>query len=234
MQFKEMLEKGLDDCFLYSEQNLRCLANDQIWKGSGGKDDPFIIENANVLGQVILIKNSNLGLSFQNCNFDQVVFESCQNIWFYNCTFRKLSLKKSKDFSFDSCYISNLSFSKSKRVCFKGTFIIDVSLNRRNKDIIFEDCQINDNFLDSIESKIYRKYDSKIRDTAPSYIFIFSSFVFYRIFYTIYILNSIDIINVLLIGCLILVIIAFTWFLIFRSRGKKKPSKIVILQNEKN
>ncbi|MFX1325837.1 MAG: hypothetical protein ACFE8N_12865 [Promethearchaeota archaeon] len=233
MQIKEAVDNGLEDCFLYSEQNLRSLASEQIWKGSGVNHDPFIIENANVLGQVILIKNSTLVLSFKNCNFNQVVFDVCENITLYNCTFRKLGLRRCEDFTFDSCYISNLSFSKSKRTSFKDSLIIDVSSNHKNKDIIFEDCQINDIFLDSIERKVYKKCDSKIKETAPSYIFIISSFVFYRFFYTIYILNSIDIINVLLIGGLILAIIVFTWFLIYRSRGKKKPSKIVVLQNEK-
>ena len=126
------------------------------------------------------------------------------------------------------------SFSKTKKVNFKESLIIDVSLNRKNKDIIFEDCQMNDIFLDSIESKIYSKCYSRIKETAPSYILIFSSFVFYRIFYTIYILNSGDIINLLLIVGLILGITIFAWFLIYEYLGKKRPSKIIIIQNDNN
>ncbi|MHA2390522.1 MAG: hypothetical protein ACXAEX_01005 [Promethearchaeota archaeon] len=234
MQLEEGIENGIDNCFLYSEQHLKTLAEDQIWKGKGVDDDPFIIENANVLGQTILIKKSTLVLSFKNCNFDHVLFEVCENVSMHNCTFRKLSLKRCKEFEFKSCYISDMSFSKTRKIYFKNSLIIDVSMNRKNKDIIFEDCQINDIFLDSIESKIYNKYHSKIKETAPSYIIIFSSFVFYRIFYTIYILNSLDLINMLLIMGVVLGIVTFVWFLIYDYFGKKKPSKITILHNDIN
>ena len=114
MQLEEPIENGLDEGFLYSEQHLRTLAYDQIWKGKGVEHDPFIIENANVLGQTIFIKKSALALSFKNCNFDQVLFETCENVSMHNCTFRKLSLKRCKEFEFDSCYISD-KFLENKK-----------------------------------------------------------------------------------------------------------------------
>jgi len=129
----------------YSENHLRNLAEMQLWKGNGLQHNPFIVENANILGQTILVKSSTIHFSFVNCHFEYVKFEECQNITLKDCSFEKLVLKGCKNFKFDSCYISKLSSTKVNQICFKHSIIVDILSNRKFKNIIFEDCQINDN-----------------------------------------------------------------------------------------
>ncbi|TKJ19519.1 MAG: hypothetical protein CEE43_15280 [Promethearchaeota archaeon Loki_b32] len=95
----------LNDIFFYSEQRLQRLAHDQIWKGKGTESDPFVIKNANILGQAILINNSSLYISFVNCNFDQAQFEGCHNILLKDCTFGKLVLSRCKSFKINTCFV---------------------------------------------------------------------------------------------------------------------------------
>ena len=147
---ENVIEDGIVNITLYSEETLKNLAYQQIWKGNGTKTDPFIIKNSNILGQEIIIKNSSLFLSFFNCNFDHVIFERSSNISLKHCTFNKLEVIKCSQFEITSSYISDLSMSKITDFQFKKSSIIEVSTRSKILEIIFEDCDINDNFLDSI------------------------------------------------------------------------------------
>lgn len=131
----------INDIIFYSEKGLQHLAHDQIWKGTGTNTDPFIIKNANILGQAILIKNSSLYISFINCNFNHVQFEGCSNILLKDCTFGKLVLSKSRSFEINTSYISNIELTRINQITFKENFIIDMSIKfKRIKNIILKDC----------------------------------------------------------------------------------------------
>lgn len=230
---EKLIEERFDDILSYSEQRLQNLAHEQIWKGKGTKLYPFIIENANILGQAIIINNSSLYISFINCNFIHAQFEGCQNIILKNCTFGKLVLSTCESFKIDSNCITDLIVSRTKRILLINSVIIDVTIKSRIKNIIFEDCQINDDFQDSILRKIYKRHYSKIKGELLSYILIFSAFVFYRIFYTYYIYDSSDIINLILMIGLIFNILIFIWYSLYsKYLVKKKHPKITIIHNK--
>jgi len=226
------IDYRLEDLILYSEQQIKNLAHEQIWAGKGTETNPFVIQNANILGQTFLIKRSTLYISFVNCNFDYILLEACQNISLINCSFMKLSIKRCSKFKIESCFVSDLNLLKVKEIYFKNSVIINISSKLRIKAILFEDCQMNDAFLDSIERKKYdRQYKIKqIKEGIPSYILIFSAFVFYRLFYTYYILKSSDFINMLLIITLMFTIGVFFWILLYEYLLKNKPPKIIILK----
>lgn len=230
---EQRAEERFEEMLSYSEQRLECLAHDQIWKGKGTELDPFIIENANILGHSILITETSLFISFINCNFDHAQFEGCQNIILKNCAVRKLVLSRCERFGIDSSYISNLDISRTNRIYFRDSIIIDFTTQYKINNITFEDCQINDKFQDSVLRKIYKRHYSRIKGELISSILIFSAIVFYRVFYTYYIFNSSDIINLILIIGLIFTILTFIWYSLYsKYLIKKKHRKISILNNK--
>ncbi len=194
----------LNDIIFYSEQRLQQIAHDQIWNGKGTESDPFVIKNANILGQAILIKNSALYISFINCNFDRAEFEGCRNILLKDCTFEKLVLNKSKSFAINTSYISDIELSRIKQITFKKSIIIDMSTKfKRIKNIILEDCQINNDFLNYILNNDNRGFYPKIKEIIQSFMIMFGYFIFYRLFWRTYDLEYSDIVNLLLIFGLI-------------------------------
>jgi hypothetical protein len=200
----------LNDIIFYSEQGLQNLADDQIWKGKGTENDPFVIENANILGQAFSIKSCSLHISFIDCNFDNAQFDSCKNIVLKNCTFETLSLKKSMNFKINNCFITDLKLSKIKEINFSKTVIIGVSTKFRIKKIIFEDCQINNEFINYILRKQLSGFYSKIKEIMGFYIIILLLFVFYRLFWTPYELTYSDVRSLFVIASVIIALLAIS------------------------
>ncbi|UCD00588.1 MAG: hypothetical protein JSV23_06775 [Promethearchaeota archaeon] len=229
---QKLSEERFNDLLLYSEQRLQHLAHVQIWKGNGTESDPFIVGNANILGQAILLKNSSLHISFINCNFDHAQFEGCQNILLDNCTFGKLVLRKCKKFKIDKSYMTDLSFSRTKDVLFKNSIILNVSTKFRIKQIFLKGCQINNSFLDYILKKNCSGLYSKIKEFITSIIIILCIFNSYRLIFLYYFLNSSEIINLLsFIGIIIALVIFLLLSLLYESIVKKKHPKIKILSS---
>ncbi|MFW9970294.1 MAG: hypothetical protein ACFFDF_08850 [Candidatus Odinarchaeota archaeon] len=226
-------EESLNNSELYSERRLQHLAHDQIWKGKGIETDPFLVENANILGQAFLIKKSSLHISFVNCNFEHAQFESCKNILLKHCTFKTLLLHKSEKFNISNCYISNLKFSRTNEVNFRNCIISDVSQKFRIKRLIFERCQINNQFLEDILKKQNSGFYSKIKDIIGSYIIIMLLFMFYRLFWTPYDLNNSDLNILLLMSSIIIVSLLVLSFLSFCEYLTKKKRPRIIISDEK-
>ncbi|MFX0042969.1 MAG: hypothetical protein ACFE8L_08665 [Candidatus Hodarchaeota archaeon] len=225
---KKLTKEDLEYISSYTEQRLQSLANEQIWKGTGTELDPFIVKNANILGQAILLNKTCLYISFINCNFDRVQFEGCQNILLKNCTFKKLVLNKCKKFQIDDSFINELSFSKTKHISFKNSIVLNVSKKYRIKSIVFKDCQINNSFLDFILKKSNSGLYSNTKETVTSIIIIFVSLILFRLF----ILESTELGNLILyivVTLLLLIFLLFSFFHEFKLR-KKRP-KIKILDN---
>ncbi len=223
----------LNDIIFYSEQGLQNLAHDQIWKGKGTETDPFVIENANILGQAFLIRNSSLYISFINCNFDNAQFETCKNIMLKNCTFEILSLSKSRKFEINNCFVTDLKLSRTKETNLKKSVIIDVSTKFRIKNIIFEDCQISNEFLNYILRKQLSGFYSKIKEIMGFYIIILILFIFYRLLWTPYELNYSDIKGLLLIAGLIIVLLIISILSsISEYLIKKKLPKIIVSEEK--
>ncbi|MFX0005810.1 MAG: hypothetical protein ACFFAV_03675 [Candidatus Hermodarchaeota archaeon] len=200
----------LNDIIFYSEQGLQNLAHDQIWKGKGTEKDPFVIENANILGQTFSIKKCSLYISFIKCNFDHTQFDSCKNITLQNCTFETLSLKHSMKIEINNCFISDLKVSHIKQINFCNTVIMGVSTKSRIKNIIFKDCQINNEFINYILKKQLSGFYSKIKEIMGFYIIILLLFVFYRLFWTPYKLTYSDIGSLFIIGSVIIVLLVIS------------------------
>ena len=224
------IEEKFDEILSYSEQRLQCLAHDQIWKGKGTELDPFVVENANILGQAILLRKSSLCISFINCNFNHAQFEGCQNILLKNCTFSKLILKKCKKFKIEKNFITDLSFSRIRDIVFKESIILNVSTKFRIKNTVFNNCQINNDFLDYILKKRRSGFYSKIKEIVTASIIILSFTIFYRFLFMCYVLNSSEIINLILfIGIIITLLTFYLFSLLYEYGVKKKHPKIKIL-----
>jgi len=224
----------INDISFYSEQGLQQIAHDQIWNGKGTESDPFIIQNANILGQAILIKNSSLYISFINCNFNHAQFEGCCNILLKDCTFEKLVLRRSKNFKINTSYISDIELSRTKQITFKKSIIINISTKfKRIKNITLEDCQINNDFLNYILNNNNRGFYPKIKEIIQSIIILFIYLIFYRLYWRTYDLESSDIVNVLLIFGLTVFLLLFLLFSFFcHCLVKRKNPKLLISANK--
>ncbi|MFX1479666.1 MAG: hypothetical protein ACFFCI_16205 [Promethearchaeota archaeon] len=225
-----MTEESIDYIVSYSEQRLQNLAHEQIWKGQGTETNPFVVKNANILGQAIMLNKTLLHISLINCNFDHAQFEGCQNILLKNCTFKKLVLNKCNNFRFDESFITDLSLSKSKHISFENTIVFNVSTNSRIKDIVFIDCQLNNDFLDYILRKNSRGLYSKTKEIVSSVIIILIFFIFHRLIFLLFILNPSEIINLLLF--IVVTILLLTFLLLsflYEYLIKKKHPNIKIM-----
>lgn len=229
---KKLTEDNLKYISSYSEQRLQSLANEQIWKGKGTELDPFIVKNANILGQAFLLNKTALYVSFINCNFDQVHFKGCQNILLKNCTFKKLVLYKCKKFQIDDSFITDLCFSKTKHISFKNSIIFNVSKKYRIKSIVFKDCRINNSFLDYILKKSNSGLYSETKEIIISMIIIFIFLILCELIFMYFIINSPELgILILHIGITLLLLIFLLFSFFHEYKLKKKRPKIKILDN---
>ncbi|MFX1419735.1 MAG: hypothetical protein ACFE9N_12510 [Promethearchaeota archaeon] len=227
---EKLTEERFDDLLSYTEQRLQSLAHDQIWKGKGTESDPFIVQNANILGQAILLNKSSLFLSFINCNFNHAQFERCKNILFENCTFSKLVLKKCKKFNIERSFITDLNFSRIRDISFKKSIIFKVSTKFRIKNAVFDDCQINNDFLDYVLKKSMSGFYSKIKEIVSAFIIILSFTIFYRFIFMFSVFNSFELMNLLLFFGIVIVLLTFLLFsLIYEYGIRKRHPRIKIL-----
>ena len=227
---EELIEENVDSLSSYTEQRLQSIAHDQIWKGKGTEKDPFIVQNANILGQAITLTKSSLYLSFINCNFNHAQFEDCKNIFLKNCTFNNLILKKCMKFKIENSFITNLSFSRIKFIEFIKSIIFNVFSKFRIKNTVFKDCQINNDFLDYILKKSNSGFYSKIKEIITAFIIILSLTLFYRSFFMFYVFNYSEIANILLYFIIIIALVAILLFsLLYEYLVIKKHPKIKIL-----
>ncbi|MFX0081555.1 MAG: hypothetical protein ACFE94_07375 [Candidatus Hodarchaeota archaeon] len=231
---EKLTEERFEYLLSYSEERLQSLAHEQIWKGKGTKFDPFVVKNANILGQAILLNKTFSHLSFFNCNFDFAQFEGCQNILLKNCTFKKLVLYKCKKFKFDESSITDLNFSKAKDISFKNSIIFNVSTKFRIKNIRFNNCQVNNDFLDYVLSKSCGGLYSKTKELVTTLIIILGFIFLPRFIYLLFILNPSEIILLLLlfirITTLLLIFLLISY--LYENMVKKKHPKIKILNNK--
>lgn len=227
---EKLVEDRLEYLTLYSEQRLQFLAHEQIWKGKGTKFDPFIVKNANILGQEILFNKTCSYLSFINCNFDFAQFEGCQNILLKNCAFKKLVLNRCKKFQFDQTSITDLSFSKTQNVSFNYSIIYNVSTKSRIKNVRFNNCQINNDFRDYILRKNSSGLYTKTKELVTALIVFLIILIFHRLIYLLFVLNSSEILILLLfIGIIIQLMIFLLFSFFYETMVKKNHPKIKIL-----
>ncbi|UCC19208.1 MAG: hypothetical protein JSV62_14065 [Promethearchaeota archaeon] len=228
-----MIEESFDDLSAYSEERLQNIAHDQIWRGSGTEIDPFVVQNANILGQAILIRKSSLYLSFINCNFNHAQFEGCKNILFENCAFNKLVLKKCKKFKIEGSFVTDLNFKSIRDVLFSKSIILNVSNKFRIKNTVFNDCQLNNDFLDYILKKSRSGFYSKIKEVITAIIIIFSFMILYRFMFMFSVFNFVEVMNLLLFAGIIIGLLIFLLFsLIYEYGIKKRHPRIKILSTE--
>jgi hypothetical protein len=88
--------------------------------------------------------------------------------------------------------------------------IIGVSTKFKIKNIIFENCQINNEFLNYILKKQSSGFYSKIKEIMGFYIIILLLFVFYRLFWTPYELTYSDVQGLSIIASVIIALFAIS------------------------
>ena len=113
-------------------------------------------------------------------------------------------------FEINNCFISDLKVSHIKEINFCKSVIIGVSTKSRIKNIIFIDCQINNEFINYILRKQLSGFYSKIKEIMGFYIIILLLFVFYRLSWTPYKLTYSDIRSLFIIGSVIILLLAIS------------------------
>jgi len=123
----------------YSEDQIRQLAVELEWKGTGSVEDPLIIDGDKQLPQKIMISNSSVFINIVNCQFVSIIVDMCQNISFNKCSFEILGILRSTNIFVNQSYISLLGLAQTSKSSFKKC-TISKGFNLNNQSNIFTDC----------------------------------------------------------------------------------------------
>lgn len=138
MGLKELKELG----DMYSEDQIKQLAIELKWKGTGTSNDPLIIDNNRELPQRIMISNSRVFINIVNCQFVSIIVDTCQNITFDKCSFEILGVLRSSKIIVNQSSISLLGLGQTSKSCFKECTITE-GFNLCNQSNVFTDCVFN-------------------------------------------------------------------------------------------
>ena len=86
----------------FTENDLRNMALENNWKGTGTKEDPLIIDSSNDLPQELQILNSSLYILLERCNINNLSLTGSQNITVSGCELDLHHVVKSSD-----CIVKN-------------------------------------------------------------------------------------------------------------------------------
>ncbi|KKM13182.1 hypothetical protein LCGC14_1718840 [marine sediment metagenome] len=137
MGIKELKELG----DTYSEDQIKQLAIELKWKGTGTSNDPLIIDNRE-LPQRIMISNSSMFINIMNCQFVNIIVDTCQNITFDKCSFEILGILGSSNILVNQSSISLLGIGQSSNNHFNECTITE-GFNLNNKSNVFAGCVFN-------------------------------------------------------------------------------------------
>lgn len=198
----------------YKEKDLKDLALNYNLKGSGIKEDPFIIEISEFFPKEsqIIITHSNLFINIRNLEFRTLKLNKCHNLTFTNCKFNFLSIKNCAEISVNHSTLKSISISKSALNKIENSEIYWLKLEnsflnsiRSNSIKQFQKVHSPDNSID-IEELLEEKKDRGNR--FPNYIhtimisIIYTMIVFSALYFSI-LLESLGFLSILIYFLLI-------------------------------
>lgn len=227
MGLKDLKELG----DTYSEDQVKQLAIDLGWKGTGTNNDPLIIDNSSELPQRIMILNSSMFINIVERQFVSMVVDTCQNITFDKCTFEILGVLRSSHINVSQGDISLLGLGRSSNNHFKECTIIK-GFNLNNQSNIFSDCVFNKKSYKTFQ-KDFNKLGSlmnlsKIVKQFPYFIVAYTIIILcYFLFYE---FNSIplDIYWIFLFGAIFGLIALYFLLRETQRRNITKNKKVVV------
>ncbi len=173
----------------YSEDQIKQLAIELGWKGTGTSNDPLIIDDNNEIPQRIMILNSSMFINIVDCQFVNMVVDTCQNITFDKCSFEILGVLRSSHIVVGQSYISLLGLGQSSNNHFKECTIIK-GFNLNNQSNIFTDCVFNKKSYKTFQKDFNIFNLPKIIKQFP--YFIIASAIIIVCFFLFYEFNSIS------------------------------------------
>ena len=204
-------------------KELVLLAQEKGWKGSGMKDDAYLLENQDDLPQKLFLKNSNLFLKFINLEFEILELYKSHNITFEDCTFKKLTLRRSGNILTKGSNISKLNLIGSKNNLFKRCNI-ERGINTNTRGNLFENCEIGNDFEKSLlESGLNPLLLQMTKFFFPFTILALATYIIFSN------LNSMkfELIQILIALSLVLIIVIFLFLWYINFKNKKNPNKII-------
>ena len=204
-------------------EEIALLAREKDWKGTGTKENPFIIDSQEGLPQKLFIKSSDLFIKFNNFKFEVLELYKCHNITFNECKFKKLSLRRSGNIMAKDSNISKLNLIGSKNNLFKRCNI-ERGINSNTRENTFESCEVGDDFKKSLlESGLNPLLLSWVKFFLPFTILALATYI---IFYD---LNSLkfELTQILIALGLTSIVVILLSLLYINFKNKKNPNKII-------
>lgn len=219
-------------------------------KGTGGKNDPFIIDTDSDFSRFSEIKNSQNYYKIQNCEVDSLVLNKRSNITIESCKFisldlisclniniikssmeSELCLLECRKANITSCFINKLSLSFSYNNLIKDCQI-KIIQNEFSYNNIFEKNRIHKDELLKL-TRLYSKEEKRFKTILKEnirYILLFSICLFSALlFASYYYTNPISIIILTLIILSIMFLLIFILYapdIILRLKLSKKVKEI--------
>ena len=160
-----------------TESDLKDLALDKSWKGSGTKEDPLIIDSANDLPQELQILNSNLYILLEGCKIDNLSLTGSQNITVSDCRLdlhhivkssnclvrnssirKSLSIEHSSKIKVENCEINNLALVKSFSNEISKSNIHNMILMQFSRGNVFKQSEVPEAFKQMILKDAFNKF----------------------------------------------------------------------------
>jgi tetratricopeptide (TPR) repeat protein len=147
-------------------------------KGSGEKDDPYLVATTAIFPYIqdIKIRSSNVYVKISNCKFELIQFKKCQNILIEECQFRNLEIKQSSEFSLTNCKCRSLSIKNSVHINVETSkmrwLTLSTSFFNSIKDSKVSNFTTNTSPDNVIEAKGVSEEQIRKGERFPAYVFV--------------------------------------------------------------
>lgn len=120
-----------------SSNDLRDIAKSYDYEGSGNRSSPYKFQNYKNIPEKFSIDDSNLFIIFEDCYFNNLTLDHCQNMSFKNCYFLNLKIRNCNNLDIFKCEIGGIfHLKKSKKLSISKTEIGKLRLYKTHNCII--------------------------------------------------------------------------------------------------
>jgi hypothetical protein len=136
----------------WKEKDVSYLVKQYNWKGSGRKDDPYIISNANLLSNKnskLNIEKSQLYIHFKHINVHSLVIIDSRNVIIEGCSISNFSVSGENN-TIRDCKLTTFGFTKAEDNLIEGCTIHSLILFNTHNNT-FRKCKIEK--VRSLQSK---------------------------------------------------------------------------------
>lgn len=205
----------------YTDLEIKELAKNLNWNGSGTENDPMIISSTEGLPQKFLI-SSKLFIIIKDCTLEHIILYDCQHIAFENCTFDTLGILNSTEIMVKSSSLPNLNLDHCTNSYFKECSITKAN-NFKSRASVFENCTMTNEVRDFLLKEMNGLL--KFLKQLPWIILVMGCGI--AVFTFLYIFNSTPFGLYWYLSTITFIGLVIIYFLLLRYQRKLSPNKIL-------